>query len=182
MRQYMWKHLVLITDLLFINQKLLVSIYCGPGPELGTGSQQDGPISTELSVELRWTMATRTNQRVMNIRRKKVSRRDNKAGEEVQKASVSCARQAGSSPLAPPGKPTLEQLLKQFRKGLSPELTSEHLRRGFNKQRGSYVTITRKSFRGREQREQRLKHGVFLPLTFFLSSFLPSLFFFFIFW
>lgn len=161
-----------------------MSIYCGPGPELGTGSQRDGPISTELSVALSWTMAMWTNQCVMNIRRKKVNRRDNKAGEEVEKASVSCTpetsvsctRQVDSLPIAPPGKPTLEQLLKQFRKGLSPELTSEHLRRGFNKQRGSYVTITRKSFRGQEQREQRLKHGVFLPLTFFfpLSCLLSS--------
>ena len=36
MRQYMWKHLVLITDLLFVNQKLLVSIYCGPDAHIFT--------------------------------------------------------------------------------------------------------------------------------------------------
>ena len=54
----LWKHLVLITGLLFVNQKLLVSIYCGPGAELGTGNQQDGPISMELSIASRWTMVT----------------------------------------------------------------------------------------------------------------------------
>ena len=34
------------------------------------------------------------------------------------------------------------------------------------------MTITGKSFRGREQWEQRLEHGVFLPLFFFPLSFL----------
>ena len=34
------------------------------------------------------------------------------------------------------------------------------------------MTITEKSFRGREQWEQWLEHGVFLPLFFFPLSFL----------
>ena len=79
---------MLITGLLFVNQKLLASIYCGPGAELGTGNQQDGPISTDLSTALRWTVAVWTNQCVMNVRRKEVKWREMKQGEEVEKAGA----------------------------------------------------------------------------------------------